>query len=106
MDRSDFYQALAASPNAYVWDISGDNSITATVTRGQYKGLTFNPITAVANYLGIGLYGTNKRETIRAGAALGLPRCFTETLYNACTSVSNRGNMQVVRGRIRSALEV
>lgn len=106
MERSDFYQALSASPTAYNWGVNDSNSITATVTRGKYKGQTFNPVTAVANYLGVGSYGSNKRETLKAGTALGLPRSFTETLYSASTGASNRGNAQVVRGRIRSALEI
>ena len=68
--------------------------------------MTFNPVTAVA-YRSTGeVYGTNKRETLKAGKALGLTREFTNHVYNATTSVSNRGNTQVVRGKIRSALGV
>ena len=71
MERNDFYQALSAAPVAYDWAINDSNSITATVTRGKYKGQTFNPVTAVANYLGAGSFGSNKRETLKAGTALG-----------------------------------
>ena len=69
MERSDFYQALSAAPASYDWGVDGSNSITATVTRGKNKGQTFNPVTAVANYLGVGSYGSNKRETLKAGTA-------------------------------------
>jgi len=106
MERNDFYQALSAAPETFSWAVGDSNSIVATKTRGKGRGETYNPVTAVASYLGVGSFGSNKRETLKAGTALGLPRSFTETVYSASTSASNRGNAQVVRGRIRSALEI
>ena len=106
MERNDFYQALSAAPANFSWAVGDSNTIVATKMRGKNGGETYNPVTAVASYLGAGSFGSNKRETIKAGNALGLPRAFTETLYSASTSASNRGNAQVVRGRIRSALEI
>lgn len=106
MERSDFYEALEAAPANFSWAVGDTNSIVATKKRGKNAGQTYNPVTAVASYLGVGSFGSNKRETLKAGTALGLPRKFTETLYSAFTSASNRGNAQVVRGRIRSALEI
>ena len=106
MERNDFYQALSAAPETFSWAVGDSNSIFATKTRGKGRGETYNPVTAVASYLGVGSFGSNKRETLKAGTALGLPRSFTETVYSASISASNRGNAQVVRGRIRSALEI
>lgn len=103
MEPKDFYKALTKLPNSY---FNTEGELTGSIAGGQYRGETVNPVTAVAYKATGTVYGTNKRETLRAGKALGLNRPFTETLYNAITSVSNRGNTQVVRGKIKSALGV
>ncbi len=106
MESSDFYSALASLPGTYNFNVDG-NTITGTYTgRGSVRGAAINPVTALALRQTGGVYGSNKRETLRAGRALGLSREFTSHVYNATTSVSNRGNTQVVRGKIRSALEI
>jgi hypothetical protein len=84
MESNEFYTALSKLPSSY----------------------SFNPVTAVAYRHTGEVYGTNKRETLKAGKALGLTREFTSHVYNATAGVSNRGNTQVVRGKIRSALGV
>jgi len=106
MERVDFYDSLATLPQSYSWQVGDNKIISAVKTRDPGKGNNFNPVTAVAHKLGHGTFGTTKRETLKAGTALGLPRQFTSHVYNATTGVSNRGNSQVVRGKIRSALEI
>ena len=81
-------------------------TVTATGKRGKVKGVKLNPVTAVAYKQGKGVYASNKRGTQQAGKALGLTKTFTENLYQATTNKSNRGHSQVVRGKIRSALEI
>jgi hypothetical protein len=103
MEQNEFYTALAKLPNSY---FNTEGELTGSIAGGQYRGETVNPVTAVAYKATGTVYGTNKRETLRAGKALGLNRLFAETVYNATTSVSNRGNTQVVRGKIKSALGV
>lgn len=105
MENSEFYDALAGLPASYRWEISDNNNISAQGRR-TLKGRSFNPVTAIASRFTGDSYGTNKRETLRAGKDLGLTREFTNHVYNATTGVSNRGNTQVVRGKIRSALEI
>lgn len=100
MDSKDFYSALTNLPKSFRFSIT-DNVITTT-----RSGQTFNPVTAVAYRETGELYGSNKRDTIKAGKALGLNKDFVNHVYNATTGVSNRGNTQVVRGKIRSALGV
>lgn len=100
MESNDFYHALSSLPKSYRFSIT-DNVITTT-----QRGQTLNPVTAVAYRTTGEVYGTNKRDTIRAGRALGLDKNFVNHVYNATTGVSNRGNTQVVRGKIRSALGV
>jgi len=106
MERNDFYKALSNVKNSYEWQIDNDNNIVATKSRGKNRGSLFNPVTAVASLNGYTVDGNNKRATLKAGTALGLPRSFTEHLYEATVSRSNRGHAQVVRGKIRSALEI
>lgn len=106
MNSTDFYDSLCKLPSYYRWDVTHSNAITAEGTRSPIKGLSFNPVTALARQATGHVYGTNKRETLRAGKVLGLTKQFTTHVYDATTSASNRGNAQVVRGKIRSALEV
>ncbi len=105
MRSTDFYESLASLPTTYRFGVE-DNTILGTTNRGSARGETFNPITALAYRHTGEVYGTNKRETLKAGRALGLTREFSSHVYNATTSKSNRGNAQVVRGKIRSALGV
>jgi len=106
MDRNAFYQKLSEVKDYYSWEVMEDNSIVATRVRGKDRGNRFNPVTAVANRLGYSINGNNKRETLKVGSALGLPRDFIEQVYNATVSSSNRGFTQILRGKIRSALEI
>ena len=103
MESKEFYTALTKLPSSY---FSTEGDLTGSIAGGQYRGEVVNPVTAVAYKATGRIFGTNKRATLQAGRALGLNRHFTETVYNAITSVSNRGNTQVVRGKIRSALGV
>ena len=105
MDSKEFYITLASLPASYHVGVE-NNSIVGTTNRGAARGVTFNPLTAVAYRLTGEVFGTNKRETQKAGKALGLTREFTNHVYDATTSVSNRGNAQVVRGKIKNALGV
>tara|TARA_B100001939_G_C16936927_1_gene616447 strand:+ start:1717 stop:2034 length:318 start_codon:yes stop_codon:yes gene_type:complete len=105
MESKEFYTSLASLPKSYNFGVE-QNTIVGSTTRGKGRGLTFNPVTVLAFRETGEVFGTNKRETLKAGKALGLTREFTTHVYNATTSVSNRGNAQVVRGKIRSALGV
>ena len=101
MKSSDFYTALGNLPKSYRFSVT-DNVISGI----ERHGMILNPITAVA-YRTVGeAYGTNKRETTRAGKDLGLDKEYVDHVYNATKGTSNRGNAQVVRGKIRSALGV
>jgi len=99
-----FYDMLTELPKCYSWTRE-NNNIVAKKIRGTSKGTVFNPITAVASSRGLGTYMNNKKDTMKAGTQLGLPRNFTSTVYDATNARSNRGNTQVVRGRILSRLE-
>lgn len=102
MINNEFYSRLS-TVTGIKWAINEDNAIVGTQKK---TGVQFNPVTALASVRGVGQFTPNKRDTLKAGAALGLPREFVEHAINASNSVSNRGNAQVVRGKIRSALGV
>lgn len=105
MESNDFYSTLAELPSTYQFYLR-DKSIVGTTVRGATKGVVLNPVTAVAYRQTGEVFANTKRETRRAARALGLTREFADHLYDATTGVSNRGNTQVVRGKIRSALGV
>jgi len=106
MEICEFYSNLAQTSSTYGWTVSPSQSVMAMGKRGKVKGMTLNPVTAVAYKLGKGVFASTKRGTTQAGKALGLTKTFTENLYQATTNKSNRGHSQVVRGKIRSALEI
>ena len=105
MESNEFYTALGKLPQYYNFDIDG-GTITGEIRRGSNRGTTVNPVTAVALRETGTVQGTNKRDTLRAGRAIGLNNQFINHVYNATTGSSNRGNAQVVRGKIRNALEI
>ena len=102
MINNEFYSRLS-NIQGFKWTINEDNAIVGTHKR---TGTQFNPVTALAASRGVGTFAQTKRDTLKAGAALGLPRMFVEHAINATNSANNRGNAQVVRGKIRSALGV
>lgn len=94
-----FYKVLKAVKKSYNWSLDENNRIVAT--RGDS---VYNPITAIANYLGVATGGNSKRVTIRVARALGFDGDFAEQVYNASNCLTNRGQSQIVRGRVREAL--
>lgn len=102
MINNEFYSRLSTLTGVK-WTINEDNAIVGT---NKKTGEQLNPVTALASFRGVGSFAPTKRDTLKAGAALGLPREFVEHAINATNSANNRGNAQVVRGKIRSALGV
>ena len=72
MRSNEFYSQLSQVSNTYNWSVTNGNAIVGEGVRGKARGVTFNPITAVAYRKGHGTFGSNKRETLKAGKALGL----------------------------------
>jgi hypothetical protein len=106
MDINEFYDRLYSVGESYHWDVDTDNGITATIQSGVSKGTKLNPITALAHKARLGLFTNNKRDTIFAAHLLGIPRKFAENVYKASFARQNRGNAQVLRGRIKATLGV
>jgi hypothetical protein len=66
-----------------------------------------NPITALAYRETGATYRNTKKETLKAGTALGLNASFVEQVYDAVSGLgSHRGYTQILRGQIRNYLNV
>lgn len=106
MNYSEFFDRLDSIALSYHWDVDDNNKIVATIQSGPARGFTLNPITALAHKSGLGFFRNTREDTEFAASFLGLSRQFARHIYSATLGTYNRGNTQVVRGRIRSALEV
>jgi hypothetical protein len=94
------------SNRTYRWE-SQDGKVVGTVLRGYNRGQSVNPITALAYRKTGTTYRNTKKDTLKAGTALGLNSSFVEQVYDAVSGLgSHRGNTQVLRGRIRNYLNV
>ena len=105
MKQSDFFERLYNISGAYHWDVR-NKKVVATIQSGPYRGHTLNPLTALAHKSGLGMFNNTRDDTINAASLLGIPRSIARQIYSATLGTYNRGNTQVVRGRIRSALEI
>lgn len=105
MNYSEFLNKLSNIAESYHWDIN-DNRVTAIIQSGLFKGVTLNPITALAHKSGFGFFDNTRKDTEFAARLLGISRRVARNIYSATLGTYNRGNTQVLRGKIRSALEV
>lgn len=105
MNYSEFFNRLENVATSYRWDVN-DNKVVAKIQSGNWRGFTLNPITALAHKSGFGLFNNNREDTEFAARLLGISRKFARKVYSATLGSYNHGDIQVVRGRIRSALEV
>lgn len=105
MKYNEFFDRLENVAGSYHWTLD-NNRVVAPIQSGYFKGFTLNPITALAHKSGFGLFDNTREDTEFAARLLGIPRSFARKIYSATLGTYNHGNTQVVRGRIRSALEV
>lgn len=106
MNKYDFLERLYNISTSYHWDVDENNKVKAVIQSGPNKGFELNPVTALAHKSGFGFFTNTREGTEYAANALGIPRNLARKIYSATLSTYNRGDVQVVRGRIRSALEV
>ena len=106
MNANEFLDSLNSVSHSYRWSVDNTNKLTATFRSGPHRGFTLNPVTALAHKKGYGLISNTREGTETAASLLGIPRVTARKIYSAVLGTYNRGNTQVIRGRIRSALEV
>lgn len=105
MKATDVINRFQGVSHSYRWDVE-NKKVIAKIQSGPNRGLTLNPITALAHKSGLGFFENNREDTEYAASLLGIPRKTARAIYSAIVGTYNRGNTQVFRGRIRSALEV
>ena len=106
MNSTEFLNSLDSVSHSYRWDVDKSKKVTATIRSGPHRGFTLNPVTALAHKKGYGLIDNTRQGTELAASFLGIPRSTARKIYSSVIGTYNRGNTQVFRGRIRSALEV
>lgn len=106
MKVSEFLDKLYNVARSYHWTVDNKNKVVAEIQSGPYRGFTLNPVTALAHKAGFGFIEDTRSGTEYAASLLGLSRGVARYVYRATLGSENRGNTQVVRGKIRSALEV
>ena len=103
MTETEFLIALSQTKNAYRWTTEG-KSIVGVAKNGKTKGKKFDPLTAVCRYAGKGTNPSTKRGSTKAGKQLGITTTLACNLTSATKALSNRGNAQVLRGKLKQAL--
>ena len=99
MNSDNFYKNLSSLKKKFKWELDNKNNIVGT--NGVF---VYNPITAIASLVGYEPSTNNKRQTLKIARALGLEKGFAEQVYDASKCLANRGQAQIIRGKIRSAL--
>ena len=99
MNQTEFLSQLSLVTNSYKWTYENGH-LFGIAQNGHDRGSRFNPITALARSKRLGSFLNSSRGTKSAARALGL--CCTTV--SSILSSSNRGNAQVVRGRMLSTL--
>ena len=105
MSEIQFLLALQKTKKSYKWHLRG-NKIRGVARNGKDKGETFDPVTAVSRYTGKGTYEVTKRGRKSAGKSTGLSTTLTHSVIHAADAKNNRGNSQVLRGRIKQILDI
>ncbi len=101
MTETQFLLDLSKTTKAYRWSFDGqDGKEIIGVSRSG--GQVFDPITAVHRY---NRCGTEFKTNV-AGDTLGMSTTLVHSVQDAAAGVSNRGNAQVLRGKIRTALGI
>ena len=99
MNQTEFLTALETVSSRFSWTYT-NNRLVGTGRRGAVRGVTVNPVTAVALTSGLGTFPNTKRGAVRAARQLGM----SQELAMAVYSQSNRGHAQIVRGKMLSTV--
>ena len=105
MTETQFLIALSQTTSAYKWSVEG-KTIVGTAKNGKTRGKKYDPVTAVCRSTGKGEYASTCRGKKQAATKLGLTSTLTTNVSSAAQAKSNRGNYQVLRGKIRQVLDV
>ena len=100
MTETQFLVRLSQTTNAYEWSVE-NNKITGKARNGKARGKKFDPLTAVCRYT------TQATLTsCKAACKMGMTKTLASNVTDATKAKSNRGNSQVLRGKMRQVLGV
>ena len=105
MTETQFLMALSQTTKSYSWTLEG-KTIVGTAKNGKTRGEKFDPLTAVCRSTGQGTYASTCRGRQRAASKMGVSPTLASNVSQAVKAASNRGNGQVLRGKIRQVLGV
>ena len=100
MTETQFLLALSQTTDAYKWSVD-NNKISGKARNGKARGEKFAPITAVCRYNGQG-----SLTPCKAACKMGMTKTLASNVTDATKAKSNRGNSQVLRGKIRQVLGI
>jgi len=101
MTETQFLVALSQTTDAYKWSVE-NNKITGKARNGKARGKKFDPLTAVCRYT----TQTTATSPCKAACKMGMTKTLASNVTDATKAKSNRGNPQVLRGKMRQVLEV
>ena len=105
MTESQFLVALSQTTSAYKWTVD-NKKIVGTAKNGKTRGKKFDPVTAVCRSVGRGTYASTCSGKKKAATKIGLTTTLAENVSSATQAKANRGNYQVLRGKMRQVLGV
>ena len=105
MTETQFLMALSQTTKSYNWSLDG-KTIVGTAKNGKTRGKKFDPLTAVCRSTGQGTYASTCRGKKSAASKIGVSATLASNVSQAVRATSNRGNGQVLRGKIRQVLGV
>lgn len=100
MNQREFVETFSSIAKSYRWKYQ-DNQLVGVARYGNLRGSTFNPITAVARAVNGQYYPLTQKGLAKAVKALNL----CQSLVDSVCSDSNRGNAQVVRGKLLRSVQ-
>ena len=106
MNETRFILALSRTTKAYNWSVDRKNNIVGVARTGDDRGRAFSPLTALCRFTRNGTYRDTKRGQRSAAENLSVSTTLATNVVNASKASSNRGNYQVLRGRMKQALGV
>lgn len=106
MNQTQVVNSLSSVRSSYRWSVDDSGRIVGTPVNHASEATvkTYNPLTALARSQRLGQYRLSKTRT--ALNKLGVPSELQSSLIDAVSGSENRGQAQVLRGRIRSVLGV
>ena len=101
MTETQFLVTLSQTTDAYKWSVE-NNKITGKARNGKARGKKLDPLTAVCRYT----TQTTLRSPCKAACKMGMSKTLASNVTDATKAKSNRGNSQVLRGKMRQVLGV